>query len=110
MLALQLVDALDGLLVTSRNEDFALALVDGAFTKALEVHLVRKVLLPVPLRVGSAAKSGQSHLRDRGVGNIGCICSHGRGSSCQASLVSWVLRHRGSHCLWVRIINLHAVR
>ena len=27
----------------SRNEDFALALVDGAFTKALEVHLVRKV-------------------------------------------------------------------
>ena len=28
---------------TSRNEDFALALVDGAFTKALEVHLVRKV-------------------------------------------------------------------
>jgi len=33
---------------TSRNEDFALALVDGAFTKALEVHLVRKV--PTRLR------------------------------------------------------------
>ena len=30
-------------MVAGRNEDFALALVDGAFTKALEVHLVRKV-------------------------------------------------------------------
>ena len=26
-----------------RNEDFALAIVDGAFLKALEIHLVRKV-------------------------------------------------------------------
>lgn len=29
-----------------RNEDFALALVDGAFTKALEIQLVRKVCPP----------------------------------------------------------------
>lgn len=27
----------------NRDEDYALALVDGAFTKALVVHLVRKV-------------------------------------------------------------------
>ena len=41
---------------TSRNEDYALALVDGAFTKALEVHLVRKVPAAPSSRAGAALR------------------------------------------------------
>jgi len=45
---------------TFRNEDFALALVDGAFTKALEVHLVRKVLATPLQQLGRPSGCAQT--------------------------------------------------
>lgn len=57
-----MVQRLRGTQLIRRNEDYALALVDGAFNKALEIQLVRKVRRPACARCSWAAVPRRTRL------------------------------------------------